>query len=153
MGTAVLSREEECRSVSICPPTGHTPGFFRAGEPEKPLWNGSLHARAGAAATVVSSAVFRGLDREESESELQGEQVPLRRRLLNGWMAVAGRFGSIQTLLLLVFFYLVLIGPISVLQALGRRDQLDKRALWKKESAWHQSESGGTDLERAKLLS
>jgi len=92
-------------------------------------------------------------EREESESELQDEQVPLGRRLLNGWLAVAVRFGSVQTLLLLVLFYLVLIGPASILQALGRRDQLDKRALWKKESAWHQSESGGTDLERAKLLS
>ena len=88
-----------------------------------------------------------------SESDLQAERVPLWRRLLNGWMVVAGRFGSVQTLLLLVFFYLVLIGPVSLVQMLGRRDQLDKRALWKKESAWHQSESGGTDLERAKLLS
>ena len=84
---------------------------------------------------------------------MQDEQLPLGRRLLNGWLAVAGRFGSVQTLLLLVLFYLVLIGPASILQALGRRDQLDKRALWKKESAWHQSESGGTDLERAKLMS
>lgn len=93
------------------------------------------------------------MEQEESESELQVEQVPLWRRLLNGWMAVAGRFGSVQTLLLLVLFYLVLIGPVSILQAFGRRDQLDKRTLWKKETAWHQSESGGTDLERAKLLS
>ena len=29
----------------------------------------------------------------------------------------------------------------------------DKRALWQQKSAWHESESGGTDLERAKLLS
>jgi hypothetical protein len=35
----------------------------------------------------------------------------------------------------------------------GRRDQLDKRALWRKESAWQESDSGGNDLERAKLLS
>jgi hypothetical protein len=68
-------------------------------------------------------------------------------------MAVAVRFGSVQTLLLLVLFYLVLVGPVSLIQALGRRDQLDKRALWKKESAWCDSESSGTDLERAKLLS
>jgi len=68
-------------------------------------------------------------------------------------MAVAGRFGSVQTLILLVLFYLVLIGPVSIVQAVARRDQLDKRALWKKESAWQRSESGGTDLERAKLLS
>ena len=84
---------------------------------------------------------------------MQGEQVPFGRRLLNGWMAVAGRFGSVQTLLLLALVYLVLIGPVSILQALGRRDQLDKRALWKKESAWQPSETGGTDLERAKLSS
>jgi hypothetical protein len=68
-------------------------------------------------------------------------------------MVVAARFGSVQTLLLLVLFYLVLIGPVSLVQALARRDQLDKRALWKKESAWQPSESGGNDLERAKLLS
>jgi hypothetical protein len=68
-------------------------------------------------------------------------------------MAVAGRFGSVQTLLLLVLFYLLLIGPVSILQAIGRRDQLDKRTLWKKETAWCESESSGTDLERAKLLS
>lgn len=92
---------------------------------------------------------------EESESELQVqvEQVSVGRRLLDGWMAVAARFGSVQTMLLLVFFYVVLIGPVSLVMAIGRRDELDKRVLWKKESAWHESESGGTDLERAKLLS
>jgi len=68
-------------------------------------------------------------------------------------MAIAGRFGGVQTLMLLVIFYLLLIGPISLLQAAGRRDQLDKRALWRKESAWQESDSGGNDLERAKLLS
>ena len=68
-------------------------------------------------------------------------------------MAVAGRFGAIQTLLMLVIFYLLLIGPVSIVQALGRRDQLDKRELWKKESAWRDSDTGGTDLERARLLS
>ena len=85
--------------------------------------------------------------------EAQVEGVSIGRRLLNGWMVVAGRFGSIQTLLILVLFYVVLIGPVSVVQAIARRDQLDKRVLWKKESAWRESESGGTDLERAKLLS
>jgi hypothetical protein len=68
-------------------------------------------------------------------------------------MAVAGRFGSVQTTLLLVIFYLILIGPVSIFQALGRRDQLDKHSLGKGETAWRASESSGTDLERAKLLS
>jgi hypothetical protein len=68
-------------------------------------------------------------------------------------MVIAGRFGGVQTLLLLVLVYLTLIGPVSILQALGRQDQLDKRDLWKNGSAWRESESGGADLERAKLLS
>src|SRR4030095_8279072 len=104
MGTAVLSREEECRSVSIFPPTGHTSASFRAGESRRA---GGCH---GAPAEPP-----QGLKREESESELQDEQVPLGRRLLNGWMAVAGRFGSVQTLLLLLTLYIVVIGPVSVL--------------------------------------
>jgi len=81
------------------------------------------------------------------------EQTPLWRRLLNGWMAIAERFGSTQTLVLLAFFYFVLIGPVAAIQALGRRDQLDKRTLRDAGSAWRESESGGNDLERAKLLS
>ena len=84
---------------------------------------------------------------------MKSEQTPLWRTLLNGWMAIAGRFGGVQTLLILVIFYLILIGPISLFSLVGRRDQLDKRALWRKETAWQKSESGGNDLERAKLLS
>jgi hypothetical protein len=84
---------------------------------------------------------------------VRGEQTPLWRRLLNGWMAIAGRFGSVQTQMLLVLFYLALIGPISLVQGIGGRDPLDKRGLWKKDSAWRESESGGNGLERAKLLS
>jgi len=68
-------------------------------------------------------------------------------------MAIAARFGGVQTQLILVLFYVALIGPISIFQAFGRRDQLDKGELWKKETAWRDSETGGTDLERAKLLS
>jgi len=68
-------------------------------------------------------------------------------------MAIAARFGGVQTLLILVLFYLILIGPISIISAIGRSDQLDKRTLWRKESAWRESDSSGNDLERAKLLS
>jgi hypothetical protein len=81
------------------------------------------------------------------------EQLPLWRRLLIGWMAIAAHFGAVQTQLVLVLFYLAFIGPISLALGFGRRDPLDKRALWQQKSAWHESESGGTDLERAKLLS
>ena len=84
---------------------------------------------------------------------MTSEQTPFWRTLLNGWMAIAGRFGGVQTLLILVLFYVILIGPISILQVVGRRDQLDKRSLWRRESAWQESDSGGNDLERAKLLS
>jgi hypothetical protein len=89
----------------------------------------------------------------QPEFQVTGEQTPLWRILLNGWMAIAVRFGGVQTLLILVLVYLILIGPVSILQAVGRRDLLDKRALWRRESAWQESESGGNDLERAKLLS
>jgi hypothetical protein len=68
-------------------------------------------------------------------------------------MAIAARFGSTQTLILLVIFYVFLIGPISLFEGLGRRDPLDKGALGNKASAWRATESGGTDLERAKLQS
>ncbi len=79
--------------------------------------------------------------------------TPIWKRLLDGWVAIAGRFGHIQTLLLLAIFYLILIGPVSIVQAIARRDQLDKRGLWKDESAWHDADTAGADLERAKLLS
>jgi hypothetical protein len=73
--------------------------------------------------------------------------------MLEGWIAIAARFGHIQTLLLLTIFYLILIGPVSLVQAMGRRDQLEKRGLWQDGSAWHDADTAGADLDRAKLLS
>ncbi len=84
---------------------------------------------------------------------IAGRAGSVRTLLLTGWLEITGRFGSVQTLVLLTFFYVTLIGPVSILQALGRRDQLEKRGLWKDGSAWHASDTGGTDLERAKLSS
>ena len=81
-----------------------------------------------------------------------GENKPLWRRLLDGWIVIAGRFGAVQTLLVLALFYLVLIGPVSLVMGITRRDQLDKRSLRAGGSAWRPSESGGADLERAKLM-
>ena len=57
------------------------------------------------------------------------ENEPVWRRLLNGWMAIVGRFGFVQTLLLLLLIYVFMIGPISILMALARKDQLAKRGF------------------------
>ncbi|MBW2288758.1 MAG: hypothetical protein JRG80_15210 [Deltaproteobacteria bacterium] len=75
------------------------------------------------------------------------------RRLLNGWMAIVGRFAFVQTLLLLLLLYLFMIGPTSILMALARRDQLAKRGLGGEGSAWCTADTAPPDLERAKLLS
>jgi hypothetical protein len=77
----------------------------------------------------------------------------LGRRLLNGWLAIVGRFGFVQTLLLLAFIYVVLIGPVAIVMAIARRDHLQKRGLGEATSAWNEADTAPPDLERAKLLS
>ena len=82
------------------------------------------------------------------------ERAPsLGRRLLNGWMTIAGRFGSVQTLMILVMMYVLLIGPVGLVLAIGRSDPLAKRGLKAVESAWLEADTAKPDLERAKLLS
>jgi hypothetical protein len=82
------------------------------------------------------------------------EKEPSRgRRLLNGWMIIAGRFGSVQTLMILVLTYVLLIGPVGLVLAIGRSDPLAKRGLRAVGSAWLDADSAKPDLERAKLLS
>lgn len=73
------------------------------------------------------------------------------RRLYQGWMAIAGRFGGIQTVVMLAFFYVFLVGPAAGLSRLGRRDYLEKAPLDPGTSAWREAESSPPDLERAKL--
>ena len=75
------------------------------------------------------------------------------RQLLNGWMTIAGRFGSVQTLMILVMTYVLLIGPVGLALAIGRSDPLAKRGLRTIESAWLDADTAKPDLERAKLLS
>lgn len=75
------------------------------------------------------------------------------RSLYGGWMALAGRFGATQTLVLLGFFYATLIGPAWLSMVVARRDLLDKRHLGADASAWREAESSPPDLERAKLTS
>jgi len=80
-------------------------------------------------------------------------EAGLGRRLLNGWMTVAGRFGFVQTLMLLVIFYICLIGPAWVFSTLTRRDPLARRGLHDRGTAWQTADTAEPDLERAKLLS
>jgi len=77
----------------------------------------------------------------------------LGRRLLNGWMVIAGRFGSVQTLMILVITYVLVIGPVSLALVIGRNDPLAKRGLRVAQSAWRDADSAKPDLDRAKLLS
>lgn len=79
--------------------------------------------------------------------------APLWRRLLDGWTVIAARFGGVQTLLLLALVYLLLIGPVSIVQAITRRDHLDKRSLGRGDTAWREADTAGADLERARMLS
>ena len=82
------------------------------------------------------------------------ERAPsLGRRLLNGWMRIAGRFGSVQTVMILAMTYVLLIGPVGLALAIGRSDPLAKRGLKAVESAWLEADTAKPDLERAKLLS
>ena len=76
--------------------------------------------------------------------------VPLRRRLLDGWNAIVGRFGFAQTLVILALFYVLMIGPVAIVASLARRDLLDRRRLRGHGSAWRGSDTAGADLERAK---
>lgn len=75
------------------------------------------------------------------------------RRLYAGWLVLAGRFGAVQTLLILGLFYATLIGPASVISRLVGRDLLDKRHLRGGNTAWREADSSPPDLERAKLTS
>ena len=83
----------------------------------------------------------------------EGEAATPWRKLLDGWVAIATRFGSVQTLLLMVLFYAFLIGPVGAGAALGRRDFLGKRGLREPGSAWLEADTAKPDLERAKRLS
>lgn len=85
---------------------------------------------------------------------MKNEKAPsVGRRLLNGWMAIAGRFGSVQTLMILVMLYVLVIGPVGLVLAIGRSDPLAKRGLKAAQSVWLDADTAKPDLERAKLLS
>jgi len=84
---------------------------------------------------------------------MAANETPFWRRLLAGWMAIAGRFGFVQTMLILVLFYALLIGPTWAVTSITRRDFLTKRGVRSGGSAWNEVEDTENDLERAKLQS
>ena len=75
------------------------------------------------------------------------------RRLQRGWLELAGHFGEIQTLLIVCVVYLFVLGPISLIAIVSRRDLLVKRGFDAPASAWNESDSvSSPDLARAKRL-
>jgi hypothetical protein len=75
----------------------------------------------------------------------------LGQRLRRAWMAIVARFGHAQTLVMLSFVYVCVIGPGAAATRLIGRDLLDKRRRVREPSSWHPADSGGISLERAKL--
>lgn len=75
------------------------------------------------------------------------------RRLLDSWLAIAARFGEVQTHVLVTGVYLFVLGPMGLVVGLTRRDLLKKRALNEPGSAWSPADTVATpDLERARRL-
>ena len=74
----------------------------------------------------------------------------LLRRLYVGWLAIAARFGHVQTLVILAIFYALMLGPISLGIAISRGDLLAKRGLRASGSAWREADSEQPELERAR---
>jgi hypothetical protein len=73
------------------------------------------------------------------------------RRLYDGWLAIAGHFGEIQTLVLVGVIYVFVIGPVASGLVAARRDLLAKRGLGERQTAWAPADTVSTpDLERAK---
>ena len=75
---------------------------------------------------------------------------PVWRRLYGGWLAIAARFGHVQTLVILAIFYAFILGPISLAIAISRGDLLTKRGLHASGSAWRNADSARPELERAR---
>jgi len=75
---------------------------------------------------------------------------PFLRRLYHGWLAIAARFGHVQTLVILAIFYALILGPISLGIAISRGDLLAKRGLRVSGSAWREADSVRPELERAR---
>lgn len=81
------------------------------------------------------------------------ERKPAWRRLYEGWLEVAFRFGEVQTVIVVTLVYALVIGPMATAAGVARRDFLDKRQLRRDGSAWREADSvKAPDLDRAKRL-
>jgi hypothetical protein len=81
------------------------------------------------------------------------ERKPLWRRLYEAWLEVAGRFGEVQTLVVVTLVYAIAVGPVALVILATRQDLLHKRALHAEGSAWNDADTvKAPDLERAKRL-
>lgn len=78
------------------------------------------------------------------------EGLPFWKKLYVGWLTVAARFGHVQTLIILAFFYALVIGPMSTAIQIGRGDLLAKRGLRAEGSAWQEADTAKPELERAR---
>jgi hypothetical protein len=79
-----------------------------------------------------------------------GLQIPWWRRLLDGWLAIAGHFGEVQTLVLLGLIYVLAIGPASLVSRATGSDFLTRRGLRAGGTAWRDADSRPPDLESFK---
>jgi hypothetical protein len=83
----------------------------------------------------------------------EGGAPGLRTRLYRGWLELAAHFGEVQTLLIICFVYLFVMGPMALIAAATRRDLLAKRGFAGSASAWCDADSTTQpDVERAKRL-
>ena len=80
-------------------------------------------------------------------------QASFLARTRTGWLEIAGAFGEVQTLIILVVAYVVAIGPVALVMSALRQDLLNKRSMRAAGSAWNPADSvTNPDLERAKRL-
>ena len=72
------------------------------------------------------------------------------RRLLGGWLLIAGHFGEAQTLVLLGLIYSLVLGPAALISRVAGNDFLTKRGLRQPGSAWCDADGRPSDLENLK---
>lgn len=65
------------------------------------------------------------------------------------WKKAAAIIGRFQTRILLTVFYVLLVGPVSLLAKLFRHDPLNRR-MDTDADYWKDHEAMGSDLERAR---
>ncbi len=75
--------------------------------------------------------------------------MPFLKLLYKYWMKFAKVLGRIQTVILLFLIFFLVIGPITLISFICRKDFLDKRFV-DKESYWHHRPSDDPGLESLK---